>query len=130
MGNCKILVEKRSSLNNVGFPLVQEKMFLITLKSIYFQQKLQIKFQNLNQQYSIHLNQNIEIRNLHLNSMEIFWIKLQMVKANINTGILNEYFKYHNSSSLVKDIYNANETRKENIGNDVNDTLIDLQLVP
>ena len=72
MGNCKILVEKRSSLNNVGFPLVQEKMFLITLKLIYFQQKLQIKFQNLNQQYLIHLNQNIEIRNLHLNSMEIF----------------------------------------------------------
>ena len=130
MGNCKILVEKRSSLNNVGFPLVQEKMFLITLKSIYFQQKLQIKFQNLNQQYLIHLNQNIEIRNLHLNSMKIFWIKLQMVKANINTGILNEYFKYHNSSSLVKHIYNASETRKENIGNDVNDTLIDLQLVP
>ena len=53
-----------------------------------------------------------------------------MVKANINTGILNEYFKYHNSSSLVKYIYNASETRKENIGNDVNDTLIDLQLVP
>ena len=53
-----------------------------------------------------------------------------MVKANINTGILNEYFKYHNSSSLVKCIYNASETRKENIGNDVNDTLIDLQLVP
>ena len=72
MGNCKILVEKRSSLNNVGFPLVQEKMILITLKSIYFQQKLQIKFQNLNQQYLIHLNQNIEIRNLHLNSMKIF----------------------------------------------------------
>ena len=48
-------------------------------------------------------------------------------EKNINTEIFNEYFKYQNPSFLIKDIYNANQTRNEQIVNQVNDALIDLR---
>ena len=48
-------------------------------------------------------------------------------EKNINAEIFNEYFKYQNPSILIKDIYNANQTRNEQIVNQVNDALIDLR---
>ena len=53
--------------------------------------------------------------------------KIATDETNINTEIFNEYFKYQNLSSLVKNLYKANENRIEQIVNHGNDASIDLR---
>ena len=56
-----------------------------------------------------------------------FLNKIATDETNINTEIFNEYFKYQNLSSLVKNLYKANENRIEKIVNHGNDASIDLR---
>ena len=48
-------------------------------------------------------------------------------ETDINTEIFNEYFKYHNPSFLIKDLYNSNETTNKKIVNHINNIWIDLR---
>ena len=53
--------------------------------------------------------------------------KIASDKRNINTEIFNEYFKYHNPTFLVKDLYKPDKTRNKKIVNHVIEGLIDLR---
>ena len=104
--------------------LVQEEKFLIISKAKYFQQKILIKTQHLNEYVNQYLNLDLdqprpdqpknERRTLHLNFKKIFRIKLQMIKQIINTEIFNEYFKYQNLTFLLKALYKVDKTKTIN----------------
>ena len=70
-----------------GYFLVQEKKFLITLKTKYNQQK--ILNQGLNQQYLIYLNKLY---------WQIYGEKIIRDESNMKNEIFNVYFKYQNPS--------------------------------
>ena len=56
-----------------------------------------------------------------------FWDKIANDGTNINTEILNKYFKHQNPTFLLKDLHKANKSKDEKIVNHVNDALIDLR---
>ena len=70
-----------------GYFLVQEKKFLITLKTKYNQQK--ILNQGLSQQYLIYLNKLY---------WQIYGEKIIRDESNMKNEIFNVYFKYQNPS--------------------------------
>ena len=70
-----------------GYFLVQEKKFLITLKTKYNQQK--ILNQGLNQQYLIYLNKLY---------WQIYGEKIIRDESNMKNEKFNVYFKYQNPS--------------------------------
>ena len=79
MGKGKIPFEKTFFLKHAELIISVRETILDN-----FQQKIQIKFKHLKQllnQYLIHLNkQKNKLRNPHLNCIQIFAIKLQMMK--------------------------------------------------
>ena len=83
-----------------------------------------MKFYHLNQHLNQHLKQLKKQTKKHLYK---FWDKTVNYERNINTGILNDYFKYHDPSFLLKDLHNVNETENEKIVGHINNVLIDLR---
>ena len=58
---------------------------------------------------------------------EYFLNKVANDETKIKTDISNEYFKYHNPSFPVKDLYNVNQTWNEKTVNQVDNAFIDLR---
>ena len=55
-----------------------------------------------------------------------FQNKITNDETNINAEIFNEYFKYHNPTCLLKDLFHTDETKNNKVVNCANDTLIDV----
>ena len=72
----------------------------------------------------IHLSQKDQTKKASSKLHGNFLNKIANDETNINTEILNERFKYQNSSYLVKDSYNGNTN--EEVVNNVKYSLIDL----
>ena len=54
-------------------------------------------------------------------------MKLWLTKKNINDDIFWKYFKYQNASFLARDLIRTNQTKNEQLVNNINDGLIDLR---
>ena len=115
MGKGKMPGEKKSFLKNAGLLLNAREKILNNLKRKLFPAK------------NIESEPDSDFDSTKISKLTDFWKKTIRDGSNINTEIFGEYFKYQNSSFLLKDLYCAGKNRNKKIVNNVNNALIELR---
>ena len=107
---------------------MQEKKFLISLKTKYFQQKPKIKLQHLNQQYSTPKPTKKSKQKTSPSKLSKNFVKTVINdEKDMNDEIFKEYLKYQNPSFFAKNLLKANRSKNKQIINQGNYALIDLK---